>query len=67
MVGYSVGDYRQCLATNRTIQEEVDYGITYDLLIKGGMVIDPNEGRHSALDVGITARKIAAVTAQIIQ
>ncbi|MCY4417332.1 MAG: amidohydrolase/deacetylase family metallohydrolase [Chloroflexi bacterium] len=38
---------------------------TYDLIIKGGTVIDPTEGLHGAYDVGITGGKIAAVAADL--
>ena len=38
---------------------------TYDLLIKGGTVIDPTEGLHGALDVGIAGGQIAAVAADL--
>lgn len=38
---------------------------SYDLLIKGGRVIDPSQKLNSALDVAIAAGKIAAVAANI--
>ncbi len=31
----------------------------YDLLIKGGMLIDPARGLNAALDVAVTASRIA--------
>jgi dihydroorotase len=37
----------------------------FDLLIKGGEVIDPHNGVHSARDVGIKNHKIAAVESDI--
>src|ERR1700730_2032044 len=37
----------------------------YDLLIKGGTVIDPSANLHAALDVAVKDGKIAAVTANI--
>ena len=37
----------------------------YDLLIKGGTVIDPTQNRHGAYDVAIADGKIAAVAADI--
>ncbi len=33
----------------------------YDLMIWGGMVIDPANNRHSRLDVAVAGRKVAAV------
>ncbi|MCL0099875.1 amidohydrolase/deacetylase family metallohydrolase [Dehalococcoidia bacterium] len=39
--------------------------MTYDLLIKGGTVIDPSQGLDSQCDVGILANKIAAVSTGI--
>jgi len=38
---------------------------TYDLIIKGGRVIDPSVGLHAVRDVAIVAGKIAAVEADI--
>src|ERR1700686_255785 len=38
---------------------------TYDLIIKGGRVIDPSVGLDAVRDVAIAAGKIAAVEAQI--
>ena len=38
---------------------------SYDLLIKGGRVIDPSQKLNGALDVAIAAGKIAAVAANI--
>jgi len=38
---------------------------SYDLLIRGGRVIDPSQKINGAMDVGITAGKIAAVAANI--
>ena len=38
---------------------------TYELLIKGGEVIDPAQGIHDQLDIGISQRKIAALTSKI--
>ena len=37
----------------------------YDLLLKGGQVIDPRNGVNGARDVAILAGKIAAVAASI--
>jgi len=39
--------------------------VSYDLLIKGGRVIDPSQKLSGALDVAIAAGKIAAVAANI--
>jgi dihydroorotase len=38
---------------------------SYDLLIKGGTVVDPSGNLHAALDVAVKDSKIAAVTANI--
>jgi dihydroorotase len=38
---------------------------TYDLLLKGGRVIDPKNGRDGLMDVAITGNKIGAVAADI--
>jgi dihydroorotase len=38
---------------------------SYDLLIKGGTVVDPSVNLHAALDVAVKDGKIAAVTANI--
>ena len=38
---------------------------SYDLLIKGGTVVDPSGNLHAALDVAVKGGKIAAVTANI--
>src|SRR5687768_10736115 len=38
---------------------------SYDLLIKGGRVIDPSQKLNGALDVAISGGKIAAVSANI--
>jgi len=38
---------------------------SYDLLIKGGTVVDPSANRHAALDVAVKDGKIAAVGANI--
>ena len=37
----------------------------YDLLIKGGTVVDPTQGLNGAFDVAIEDGKIAAVAADI--
>ena len=37
----------------------------YDLLIKGGHLLDPGSGINGVMDVGITDGKIAAVEADI--
>jgi len=37
----------------------------YDLLIRGGHVIDPKNGRDAILDVAIAGGRIAAVAANI--
>jgi dihydroorotase len=37
----------------------------YDLLIKGGHLLDPGSGLNGVMDIGITAGKIAAVEANI--
>ena len=39
---------------------------TYDLIIKGGRVIDPSVGLDGIRDVGIAGGRIAAVEASII-
>jgi dihydroorotase len=41
------------------------YAATYDLLIKGGRVIDPSAGLDAVRDVAITQGRIAAVEANI--
>src|SRR5260370_42307646 len=41
------------------------YAATYDLVIKGGRVIDPSVGLDAERDVAITRGKIAAVEANI--
>ena len=38
---------------------------SYDLLIRGGRVVDPSQKINGAMDVGITGGKIAAVAANI--
>jgi dihydroorotase len=35
--------------------------MVWDLLVKGGLVVDPSQGLHAVCDVGITGGKIAAV------
>jgi len=35
---------------------------TYDLLLKGGMVIDPEQGLHAAMDVAIADGRIARIS-----
>src|SRR5215217_7305258 len=37
----------------------------YDLLVKGGHVLDPGQGLDGRLDIGITDGKIAAIQADI--
>ena len=37
----------------------------YDLLIKGGQVLDPGQNLNGKLDIGITAGRIAAIQADI--
>ena len=39
--------------------------MTYDLLVKGGHVLDPGQGLDGRLDIGITDGKIAAIQADI--
>ena len=39
--------------------------MTYDLLIKGGTVIDPSQGLNAVRDVAVSGRKVAAVDAGI--
>lgn len=39
--------------------------MTYDLLIKGGHVLDPGQGLNDVMDIAISAGKIAAVAADI--
>ena len=39
--------------------------MTYDLLIKGGHVLDPGQGLDATLDIAITAGKIAKIAADI--
>ena len=39
----------------------------YDLLIKGGTVIDPSQGLHADRDVAFLDRKVAAVEASILE
>jgi dihydroorotase len=40
-------------------------GVTYDLLIKGGHVLDPGQGLDGTLDIAITGGKIARIAADI--
>ncbi len=40
-------------------------GATYDLLIKGGHVLDPGQGLDGALDIAVAGGKIARVAADI--
>jgi dihydroorotase len=42
-----------------------DPSISFDLLLKGGRVVDPANGRDGLFDVGISEKKIAAVDANI--
>ena len=37
----------------------------YDLLVKGGHVLDPGQGLDGRMDIGITGGKIAAIQAEI--
>jgi dihydroorotase len=39
--------------------------MTYDLLIKGGHVLDPGQGLDATLDIAVTGGKIAAIAADI--
>jgi len=39
--------------------------VTYDLLIKGGHVLDPGQGLDAALDIAVAGGKIAAIGADI--
>jgi dihydroorotase len=39
--------------------------VTYDLLIKGGHVLDPGQGIDAALDIAVTGGKIAKIAADI--
>src|SRR5690242_10932970 len=39
--------------------------MAYDLLIKGGHVLDPGQGLDGAMDIAVTDGKIAAVRADI--
>lgn len=39
--------------------------MTYDLLVKGGHVLDPGRGLDGTLDIGITAGRIAAIEPEI--
>ena len=39
--------------------------MTYDLVIKGGTVVDPSQGLHETRDVGLSAGKVAAIEASI--
>jgi dihydroorotase len=39
--------------------------VTYDLLIKGGHVLDPGQGLDAALDIAISGGKIAKIAADI--
>src|ERR1700686_4050788 len=52
-------------ATNLLDRPDGSPNEPYDLLIKGGTVIDPSANLHSALDVAVKDGKIAAVTANI--
>lgn len=38
---------------------------TYDLLVRGGMVIDPSQGAHALLDIGIDGGVVAAMQTNI--
>jgi N-acyl-D-aspartate/D-glutamate deacylase len=40
---------------------------TYDIVIKGGRVIDPASGRDEVADIGITGRSIAAISTAPLQ
>jgi len=40
------------------------FGQTYDLVIRGGRVLDPETGLDAVRDVGITGSKIAAISAE---
>src|SRR5665213_105522 len=48
----------------RTSGEASDHR-RYDLLIKGGTVVDPSQGLHTILDVAVTGGKIAALAMDI--
>ncbi len=39
--------------------------MTYDLLLKGGHVLDPGQGLDAALDIAVTGGKIAKIAADI--
>jgi dihydroorotase len=42
-------------------EEDAMTGTTYDLVLRGGRVIDPTQGLDGALDVGVSAGRVAAV------
>jgi dihydroorotase len=39
--------------------------VTYDLLIKGGHVLDPGQGLDATLDIAVSGGKIAQIAADI--
>lgn len=43
------------------------YADTYDVVIKGGRVIDPASGRDEIADVGINGRSVAAISSSPLQ
>lgn len=40
---------------------DLEQSMEYDIVIKGGTVIDPSQGIHAELDVGITAGKVTGL------
>lgn len=51
------------LALASLITARLDAQTTYDIVLHGGRVLDPESGLDAVRDVGITARSIAAVSA----
>src|SRR6185503_843848 len=48
-----------------TAQTQVMGRPKYDLVVRGGMVIDPAQGLHGLLDVAFAGGRVAAVAPQI--
>ena len=55
------------VACNHGAEDSDDASITYDVVIAGGRVIDPETGLDAIRNVGITGRSIAAISEEPMQ
>src|SRR5207247_1020703 len=51
--------------TSRGSRRERSIPMPYDLLIKGGNVLDPGQGLDAKMDIAVTARRISAIEPDI--